>query len=184
MNQCNKRKEINVFCDYCRYIFAIWYLFDISHCRLTWRSRKQPLDKTESIKWSTTEPPRCMYTYTYTYRYKLSQLPETPTKEIMIAAEEAVLTEALALLSSLQIFRRIPKCFNTPVWHFLSSSPEQKITYTCWPIQYFFFIYYFARQRPILGHCQEDSLNHLMLITEFLLFFDSKVTEYLIKLNF
>ena len=66
-NQCNKRKEINIFWGYCRCIFDIWYLFNISHCRLTWGSRKQPLDKTESIKWSTTEPPHYMYTYTYTY---------------------------------------------------------------------------------------------------------------------
>ena len=28
--QCNKRKEVNVFCGYCRYTFDIWHLFDIS----------------------------------------------------------------------------------------------------------------------------------------------------------
>ena len=34
---------------------------------------------------------------------------------------------------------RIPKCFDAPVWIFLSSSSEQKITYTCRPIQWLFF---------------------------------------------
>ena len=53
------------------------------------------------------------YIHTSHYTYKLSQLTETPTKQTMIAAEEAVLTKALALLSPLQIFRRIPKCFDT-----------------------------------------------------------------------
>ena len=50
-------------------------------------------DKTESIKWSTTEPPHFMSYCTY----KLLQFIETPTKQTMIAADEAVLTEALAL---------------------------------------------------------------------------------------
>ena len=131
MDQCNKRKEINTFCGYCRYIFDIWYLFDISHCRLTWGSRKQPLDKTESIKWSTTESPHSMSYHTC----KLSQLKETSMKQTMIAAKEAVLTKALALLPPALIFRRIPKCFDTAVWLFLGCSPEQKITYACWPLQ-------------------------------------------------
>ena len=34
---------------------------------------------------------------------------------------------------------RIPKCFDAPFWIFLSSSSEQKITYTCRPIQWLFF---------------------------------------------
>ena len=63
--------------------------------------------------------------------YKLSQFTETATKQTMIAAEEAVLTEALALLPPLLIFRRISLYFDTAVWRFLSSSPERKITYTC-----------------------------------------------------
>ena len=46
---------------------------------------------------------------------KLSQFTETPMKQTMIAAEEAILTEALALLSLVLIFRRIPKCFDTAV---------------------------------------------------------------------
>ena len=46
------------------------------------------------------------------------------------------------------------------------------------------FICYFARRRPIFGQCQEDSLNHLMLITAFLSLFDSKVTSNLIKMSF
>ena len=129
--QQKKRKEINIFSGYCRYTFHIWYLSDISHCRLTWGCRKQQLDKTESIKWSTIEPPHYMSYHTY----KLSQFTETPTKQTMIAVEEAVLTEALALLPLLIIFRRIPKCFDTSAWLILSSSPEQKITYRCWPIQ-------------------------------------------------
>ena len=54
-----------------------------------------------------------IYIHTSHYTYNLSQLTETPTKQTMIVAEEAVLTEALALLSPLQIFRRIPKSFDT-----------------------------------------------------------------------
>ena len=38
-----------------------------------------------------------MHIHTSRYKYELSQLTETPTKQAMIAAEEAVLTEALAL---------------------------------------------------------------------------------------
>ena len=113
-DQCNKRKEIDIFCNYCRYMFNIWYLFDISQCRLTWGSRKQPLEKSEFIKWSTTEPPHYMSHYTY----KLSQFIETPTKQTMITAEDAVLTKALTLLPPVLIYRRIPKCFDTAVWHF------------------------------------------------------------------
>ena len=40
--------------------------------------------------------------------HKLSEFTETVTKQTMIAVEEAVLTEALALLPPLLIFRRIP----------------------------------------------------------------------------
>ena len=108
-------KKGDIFCGYCRYTFDIWYLFDISHCRLTWRSRKQPPNKTESIKWFTTEPPH----YMSYHIYKLSQFTETPTKQTMIAAEEAVLTQTLALLPPLLIFGRTPKCFDTAVWFFL-----------------------------------------------------------------
>ena len=49
---------------------------------------KQSLDKTESIKWSTTERPHYMSYHTF----KLSQFTETPTKQTMIAVKEAVLT--------------------------------------------------------------------------------------------
>ena len=82
----------------------IFDIFLISHFRLTCGSRKQLLNKTESIKWSTIEPP---YYVSY-HTYKLSQFTETPTKQTMIAAEEAVLTKALALLPPLLIFIRIP----------------------------------------------------------------------------
>ena len=47
--------------------------------------------------------------------YKPSQFTETPTKQTMIAAEEAVLTQTLALLPTLLIFGRTPKCFDTAV---------------------------------------------------------------------
>ena len=82
---------------------------------LSWGSEKQPLEKTNSIKLSTTEPPHYMSYHTY----KLSQFTETPTKQTMIAAEEAVLTQTLALLPTLLIFGRTPKCFDTAVWFFL-----------------------------------------------------------------
>ena len=70
----------------------------------------------------------------------------------MIVAEEAVLTKTLALLPSPLIFGRIPKCFDTVVWTFLSSFPEHKIIYTCWPIQKLDFIGYLAASLLILGH--------------------------------
>ena len=54
-----------------------------------------------------------------TPHYKPSQFTETPTKHKMIAAEEAVLTQTLALLRTLLIFGRTPKCFDTAVWFFL-----------------------------------------------------------------
>ena len=64
------------------------------------------------MKWSTTEPPHYML-----YQiYKLSQSTETPTKQTMIAAEEAVSPgEALVFLSPLLMFRGIPYCFDTAV---------------------------------------------------------------------
>ena len=49
----------------------------------------------------------------------------------MIHSEEAVLTQTLALLPPPLILGRIPKCFDTAVRTFLSSSSELKITYTC-----------------------------------------------------
>ena len=52
------------------------------------------------------------------------------TKQTMTAAEEAVLTQTLALLPPPPIFKRIPKRFETTVSTFLISSPEPKITYT------------------------------------------------------
>ena len=55
----------------------------------------------------------------------------------MIVSEEAVLTQTLALLLPPLIFGRIPKCFDTAVLTFLSSSSEPKTTYTCYAIQYF-----------------------------------------------
>ena len=45
--------------------------------------------------------------------YKPSQFTDTPIKQTMIAAEEAVLTEILALLPPLLILERTPKCFDT-----------------------------------------------------------------------
>ena len=51
--------------------------------------------------------------------YKPSQFTETRTNQTMIAVEEAVLTQTLALLSPLVIFRRTPKCFDTAVSIFL-----------------------------------------------------------------
>ena len=53
----------------------------------------------------------------------------------MIVSEEAVLTQALASLLPPLILGRIPKCFDTTVLTFLSSSSEPKITYTCYAIQ-------------------------------------------------
>ena len=47
--------------------------------------------------------------------YKPSQFTETPTKETMIAAEEAVLTQILALLPPVLRFGRTPKFFDTAV---------------------------------------------------------------------
>ena len=47
--------------------------------------------------------------------YKPSQFTETPTKQAMIAAEEAVLTQTAALLPPLVIFGRTPECFDTAV---------------------------------------------------------------------
>ena len=99
----------------------------------------------------------------------------------MTAAEEALLTKALALLSPPLIFRKIPKCFNTSVWHFLNSSLNRRSHIYADLLN---SICYFARQRPILGHCQEDSLSHLMLIIAFLSFFNSKVTGNLLKMSF
>ena len=49
----------------------------------------------------------------------------------MIVSEEDVLTHLLALLPPPLIFGRIPKCFDTAVWTFLSSSSEPNITYQC-----------------------------------------------------
>ena len=51
---------------------------------LSWGSAKQPLEKTNSIKLSTTEPPHYMSYHTY----KLSQFTETPTKQTMIPDKE------------------------------------------------------------------------------------------------
>ena len=53
----------------------------------------------------------------------------------MIAAEDAVLTQTLALLPPPQIFGRISNCSDTAVPTSLSSSPEQKIRYTSRAIQ-------------------------------------------------
>ena len=53
----------------------------------------------------------------------------------MIVSEEAVLTQALTPLPPPLIFGKIPKCFDTTVLTFLSSSSKPKITYTCYAIQ-------------------------------------------------
>ena len=63
--------------------------------------------------------------------YKKSQFTKVPIKQTIIAAEEDLLTQTLALLPPLLIFRRTPKCFDTAVSFFFSSSPEQKTIYTC-----------------------------------------------------
>ena len=47
--------------------------------------------------------------------YKPSQLTNTPIKQTLIAAEEAVLTQTLTLLPPLLIFGRTPKCFDKVV---------------------------------------------------------------------
>ena len=47
--------------------------------------------------------------------YKPSQFTETPTKQTMIAAEEAVLTQTLALLPPPLKLGRTPECFDTAV---------------------------------------------------------------------
>ena len=52
----------------------------------------------------------------------------------MIVSEEAVLTQTLALLPPPLIFGRIPKCFDT-VLTFWSSSSEPKITSICYAIE-------------------------------------------------
>ena len=52
----------------------------------------------------------------------------------MIVSEEAVFTQTLELLPPSLIFGRIPKCFDTVVWTFLSSSSKTKITYACYAI--------------------------------------------------
>ena len=79
---------------------------------------------------------------------------------------------------------RIPECLDTAVWIFLSSSPGWKITYKCWPLPQLSFICYLAAPWPILGHYQEDSLTHPMLITSFLSFFVSEVNGNLITMSF
>ena len=58
-----------------------------------------------------------LYTTTLhaTPHYKPSQFTEAPAKQTMIAAEKTVLTETLALLPTLLIFGRTPKCFDTAV---------------------------------------------------------------------
>lgn len=70
-----------------------------------------------------TEPPDTLH-------YKPSHFTEPQhhiklyTKQTTIVAEEALFPIPLVL-------GRISKCFDTAVWTFLSSSPEQRITYTC-----------------------------------------------------
>ena len=56
-----------------------------------------------------------MHIHASRYTYKLSQLTETSTRQTMIAAEEAVLTETLTLLSPRETFRRVPNCFDISV---------------------------------------------------------------------
>ena len=50
-----------------------------------------------------------------TPHYKPSQLTETPTKQTIIPPEEAILAQTLALLPTLLIFGRTPKCFDKAV---------------------------------------------------------------------
>ena len=48
----------------------------------------------------------------------------------MVVPEGTVLTQTLALLPPSLNFGKNPKCFDTAVLTFLSSSPQQRITYT------------------------------------------------------
>ena len=91
----------------------------------------------------------------------------------MIAGEETVLTITVALLSSLLIFGRTPKCLIQEFDIFLVLALKRR-----------FFICYLAVQKPILGHYQKDSLNHPMLIIALLSFFDSKIIGNLITVSF
>ena len=82
--QCNMKKEINIFCGYCRYKFDIWYLLqslpehkplkrlyqfhnrnqvNILTLSFYLRESKRPLEKTESKKWFSTERPHYMSHY-------------------------------------------------------------------------------------------------------------------------
>ena len=99
----------------------------------------------------------------------------------MSVAEEAVLTQTLALLQPFLIFGRIPQCFDTAVCA-LALNPKLHIDADI--LDSYFFIYYFAAPRSILGHYQEHSLTHLMLVTAFLSFFDSEVTVNLVITTF
>ena len=58
--------------------------------------------------------PQNHHTTCYTH-YKLSQFTETLTKQTMIAAEEDLLAQILALLPPFLILRRTPKGFDTTV---------------------------------------------------------------------
>ena len=101
----------------------------------------------------------------------------------MSVAEEAVLTQTLALLPPFLIFGRIPQYFDTAVCA-LALNPKLHIDADILDGYYDGFIYYFAAPRSILGHYQEHSLTHLMLVTAFLSFFDSEVTVNLVITTF
>ena len=119
-----------------------------------------------------------------TPHYKPSQFTETPTKQAMTAAEEAVLTKILALLPNLPIFGRNSKCFHAAVSFFLVLALNRKLHLHPDLFNSYFFICCLTVPRLILDHCQEDNLNHLMLITVFLSFFESKVTGNIITMSF
>ena len=64
---------------------------------------------------------------------------------------------------------RIPKCLDAAVWIFLSSSSEQKITYTCRPIQWLFF--HLVTGHPAnnvgslsIGRPHSSNVNHCVFI--------------------
>ena len=49
----------------------------------------------------------------------------------MTVAEQTVLTQTLELLPHLQVFGRIPDCFDIAALDFWISGCKQKIIYTC-----------------------------------------------------
>ena len=78
----------------------------------------------------------------------------------MSAAEEAVLTQTLALLPPFLIFGRIPQCFDTAVCA-LALNPKSHIDADI--LDSYFFDLLFRCPSISLGHYQEVSLTHASL---------------------